>query len=72
MCKSLNSFNELFSLIDAMQDVDEVYHCAGMVSFDPNDGAVKISLNVTNNLVQALITGVNAKLDTVGGLNTGY
>ncbi len=42
------------------------------LSFDPNDGAVKISLNVTNNLVQALITEVNAKLDTVGGLNTGY
>lgn len=44
-------------LEDAMKDADEVYHCAAVVSFDPNDKSSLMCVNVegTKNMVNAAL-----------------
>ncbi|MBQ8223206.1 MAG: NAD-dependent epimerase/dehydratase family protein [Bacteroidales bacterium] len=44
-------------LEEAMRDVDEVYHCAAVVSFDPSDVKSLISINVegVKNMVNAAL-----------------
>ena len=44
-------------LEDAMKDVDEVYHCAAVVSFDPSDRKNIMTINVegTKNMVNAAL-----------------
>ncbi len=44
-------------LEDAMKDVDEVYHCAAVVSFNPNDKKSLMTVNVggTTNMVNAAL-----------------
>ena len=44
-------------LEEAMKDVDEVYHCAAVVSFDPNDKGSLMRVNVegTRNMVNAAL-----------------
>ncbi|MBR5214921.1 MAG: NAD-dependent epimerase/dehydratase family protein [Bacteroidales bacterium] len=44
-------------LEDAMQDTDEVYHCAAVVSFDPSDKGSLMRVNVegTRNMVNAAL-----------------
>lgn len=52
---------DLFSLEDAMQGVDEVYHCAGLVSYLARDATRLMQVNAagTENTVNAaLVTGV--------------
>ena len=46
-----------FSLLDAMEGVTEVYHCAALVSFDKKDEAEMININVegTCNMVNAAL-----------------
>ena len=50
-------------LEEAAQGVEDVYHCAAMVSFDPRDTArlFAVNINGTANVVNAaLASGVNA------------
>ncbi|MBS2098220.1 NAD-dependent epimerase/dehydratase family protein [Carboxylicivirga linearis] len=49
--------HDYFSLLDALNEVDHVYHCAAMVSFKPSDAKEMFSNNVdgTANLVNACI-----------------
>ena len=52
---------DVYELEDAMEDVTEVYHCAGLVSFNPKDEKKLYSINVegTANVVNtALNAGV--------------
>ena len=52
---------DIHSLTDALSGVDEVYHCAAIISFDPGEKARMIQSNTdgTSNLVNAcLATGV--------------
>ena len=46
---------DVYALEDAMQNVTEVYHCAGLVSFNPKDEKKLYSINVegTANIVNA-------------------
>ncbi len=48
-------FDDLDSLQDALKDVDEVYHCAAKVGFDPKDDKEMYHTNVkgTENLLYA-------------------
>lgn len=48
---------DIFSLIDAMQGVKQVYHCAAMVSFSPKDADLMTQTNVegTANVVNACL-----------------
>ncbi|MEI6748307.1 MAG: NAD-dependent epimerase/dehydratase family protein [Bacteroidales bacterium] len=48
---------DIHSLIDALEDVDQVYHCAAVVSFDPRDKPEIIRANIegTANLVNVCI-----------------
>ncbi len=45
--------NDISALDDAFADVDQVYHCAAMVSFDPKDKEklLKINIEGTGNIV---------------------
>ncbi len=45
--------NDIFSLEDALRDIDRVYHCAAKVSFDPKDKKElwKVNVDGTANLV---------------------
>jgi dihydroflavonol-4-reductase len=49
--------NDIYSLLEAMDGVDEVYHCAGIVSFDPKDEQILHDVNVegTANMVNAAL-----------------
>ena len=52
---------DVVALEDAMQDITEIYHCAGLVSFNPKDEKKLYSINVegTANVVNAaLVAGV--------------
>jgi nucleoside-diphosphate-sugar epimerase len=55
---------DYLSLEAVMQDVEQVYHCAAVVSFDPNDKPVMMRINVdgTANVVNAAIAGGVKKL----------
>ncbi len=48
---------DIFSLLDAMQGVEEVYHCAGLVSFDDKDRQqlLKINGEGTGNMINAAL-----------------
>ena len=53
---------DVYALEDAMQNITEVYHCAGLVSFNPKDEKKIFSINVdgTANVVNAALNaGVN-------------
>lgn len=49
---------DIFSIIEHLNGVDEVYHCAAMVSFHRSDRNKMLSINVngTENVVNALIS----------------
>jgi dihydroflavonol-4-reductase len=49
--------DDIYSLREAMEDVDEVYHCAAMVSFNPKDYNALMKTNVegTANIINAAI-----------------
>jgi Nucleoside-diphosphate-sugar epimerases len=52
---------DIFEIEEAMQDVEEIYHCAGMVSFNPRDKEAMLHFNAesTANIVnQALEQGI--------------
>ena len=52
---------DVVALEDAMQNITEIYHCAGLVSFNPKDEKKLYSINVegTANVVNAaLVAGV--------------
>lgn len=55
---------DYFSLESAMHGVDQVYHCAAMVSFDPRDKErmIKINVNGTANVVNAALEAGARKL----------
>jgi dihydroflavonol-4-reductase len=48
---------DVYTLLDAMEGVTEVYHCAAMVSFDPKDGTrmMRINSEGTANMVNAAL-----------------
>ncbi len=48
---------DIYSLLDAMDGADEVYHCAGMVSFHPKDKKELFLTNAegTSNIVSAAL-----------------
>ncbi len=48
---------DIHSLIEAMQDITEIYHCAAMVSFNPKDEVEMMRVNVegTINMVNAAL-----------------
>ncbi len=55
---------DVYELEDAMQGVTEVYHCAGLVSFNPKDEEKLYSINVegTANVVNAALNAGVKKL----------
>lgn len=55
---------DIFSLEDAMQDVEQVYHCAAVVSFDPRDydEMRKVNVDGTANVVNAALAATVEKL----------
>jgi nucleoside-diphosphate-sugar epimerase len=59
-----------FSLQQAMQDVDYVYHCAAMISFNPRDLKAMLSVNVegTANVVNACLGNGIKKLCHVSSI----
>jgi len=48
---------DVYSLIDAMEGISEVYHCAAMVSFEPEhaDEMMKVNVEGTANMVNAAL-----------------
>ncbi len=48
---------DIFSLMDALQGVDEVYHCAGLVSFNNKDAKKLMQVNAegTANIINAAL-----------------
>lgn len=59
------------SLSRAFQDVDEVYHCAGMISFNPaeKERMHKINVEGTANIVEACIANKIRKLIHVSSIS---
>ena len=59
-----------FSLKQAMQDVDYVYHCAAMISFNPRDLTKMMAVNVegTANVVNACLENGIKKLCHVSSI----
>lgn len=55
---------DVYALEDAMQDITEVYHCAAIVSFAPNDEKKLYKINVegTANVVNACLNASIRKL----------
>ncbi|MCY7293759.1 MAG: NAD-dependent epimerase/dehydratase family protein [Ferruginibacter sp.] len=55
---------DVYALEDAMQNVTEIYHCAGVVSFNPKDEKKLFSINVegTANVVNAALNAGVKKL----------
>ena len=55
---------DVYALEDAMQNVSGVYHCAGLVSFNPKDEKKLYSINVegTANVVNAALNAGIRKL----------
>ncbi len=54
---------DVYALEDAMQDISEVYHCAGLVSFNPKEEKKLYSINVegTANVVNAALNATIKK-----------
>lgn len=61
---------DIFSLEDAMQGVEHVYHCAAAVSFDPRERGkvLKINIEGTANLVNAAMEKKVKKLCHVSSI----
>ena len=61
---------DYFSLADAMQGVQKVYHCAAIVSFDPRDHDLMMKINVegTANVVNAALEAGVGKLCHVSSI----
>jgi dihydroflavonol-4-reductase len=59
------------SVCKAMQGVDEVYHCAGMISFNPKDKTLMHKINVegTANIVKACLDNNVRKLVHVSSIS---
>lgn len=55
---------DVYALEDAMQEITEVYHCAGLVSFNPKDEKKLYSINIdgTANIVNACLNAGVKKL----------
>ena len=55
---------DIYSLTDAMENVDVVYHCAAVISFDAKDRDVMMKTNVTGtaNIVNAALEKKNKKV----------
>jgi dihydroflavonol-4-reductase len=55
---------DVFSLSDALQNVSHVYHCAAMVSFNPDKANAMLHVNAegTENIVNACLEASIAKL----------
>ncbi len=55
---------DVYAIEDAMHDITEVYHCAGLVSFKPKDAKKLYSINVdgTANIVNACLNAGVKKL----------
>jgi dihydroflavonol-4-reductase len=49
--------NDLSALEDAFEDIDQVYHCAALVSFNPKDKAELLRVNIegTSNVVNLCV-----------------
>ncbi|RTL58386.1 MAG: NAD-dependent epimerase/dehydratase family protein [Sphingobacteriales bacterium] len=63
--------NDVLSLEDAMQDVEQVYHCAAVVSFNPKKKQELFHTNVegTANVVNACLTNGVKKLVHVSSVS---
>lgn len=61
---------DIHSLTEALSNVDEVYHCAAIVSFDPGERARMIQSNIegTSNLVNACLANGVKKLCHVSSI----
>jgi len=61
---------DIFSLEDAMEGIEYVYHCAAMVSFNPKDRAQMMRVNIegTANVVNASLTKGIKKLCHVSSI----
>jgi nucleoside-diphosphate-sugar epimerase len=61
---------DIFSLEDALEGIEYVYHCAAMVSFDPKDRAQMMRVNIegTANVVNASLTKGIKKLCHVSSI----
>lgn len=57
-------------LSESMQDIDQVYHCAAIVSFDPSDKDLMMKVNVegTANVVNAALESKVSKLCYVSSI----
>jgi dihydroflavonol-4-reductase len=70
---------DIYSVLDAMEGITEVYHCAAMVSFDPKNETEMMKTNVegTANMVNAALEkGVNkfchvSSIATIGRVENG-
>ncbi len=49
--------NDIYTLLEAMDGVNEVYHCAALVSFNPkdDDAILKVNIEGTENMVNAAL-----------------
>ena len=63
---------DIFSLEDAMKDVSEIYHCAGMVSFEPGNEKflMKVNVNGTANVVNIALDKKIKKLCYVSSISS--
>ncbi|MGB3947727.1 MAG: NAD-dependent epimerase/dehydratase family protein [Bacteroidia bacterium] len=63
---------DVYSLIDAMEEVTQIYHCAAMVSFDSKDEEKIMQINVegTANIVNAALTKGIKKICHVSSIAT--
>ncbi len=63
---------DVYSLIDAMEGISEVYHCAAVVSFDPRKEKDMITFNVesTANMVNAALSKQIRKFCHVSSIAT--
>lgn len=64
--------SDLFLLEDIIKDTDEVYHCAGLVSFDKKDrdNLYKVNAAGTATIVNACLLNKNVKLCHVSSIAT--
>ena len=63
---------DIYSLIDAMENITDVYHCAAMVSFDPKqeNEMMKINVDGTANMVNAALQKGIRKFGHVSSIAT--
>lgn len=61
---------DIFSLEDAMKDISEIYHCAGMVSFEPGNEELltKVNVNGSANVVNIALDKKIKKLCYVSSI----